>query len=553
MAPGDNKEGAKFLAFLCAALDREDSPLMVLATLRSDFLGSFQEHPAIRGLRVELFAVPQMETDDFASVIEDPARIAGLELGPGLVQAMISDTKTSDALPLLAFTLRELHESLGQSKLLTFDQYRDIGRLEGCIARAAEFVLKAKPLSESETADLRSALLSMVQVNDNDQHAKQPAQWNLLPASSHDVLERFVSARLLISSEDKNERKLEVAHEALFRAWPRLAEWLKDNKSFLIWQQRLNLKRKEWEVSTRSSDLLLRGYPLTEALDWFEKKPDDVSPAEREFVTASNTRKIKSRIAVVTIAVAMLLIVGGPFVWMWKESVSVKYATFALLAWLHLVSVSEPVMVEIPGGDFLQGDLVTRPNNPLRKVTVKGFMIGKYEVTFEEYDRYVELTDGRPPNDENLGRQRRPVTDVMWEDAVGYAKWLSKATGKRYRLPTDAEWDYAARSGEQDTVWAGTSDENQLKDYAVYGGNSNQVGLVGTKKPNGFGLYDMSGNVWELVEDCFAKAGNECGFHTVRGGCIVNKPKELRVSYQHPNNVGYRGNLTGFRLAQDIP
>ena len=554
LAGGANEEGDRFLAFLRAVLDREDSCLMVLATLRSDFLGSFQEHPTMRGLRVEPFTVPQMAVDDFATVIEDPARIAGLELGPGLVQAMIGDTKTSDALPLLAFTLRELYEGFGEDKLrLTLEEYRDkLGRLEGCIARAAEAVLTAKPLSEEKLSALRTSFLSMVRVADNDQYAKQPVLWNDLPASIHDVLERFVTARLLISGGDKNGRTLEVAHEALFRAWPRLVSWLEDNKSFLVWQQRLNAMRKEWEASERSADLLLRGLPLTEAVDWLKKKPDDLSPVEREFVTASINRKTRNRIAAATIA-GLVLILIGVLGWSWKEGVTVKYTTSIVLARLHLVSVLEPEMVEIPGGDFLQGDVITRPNNPLLKVTVNGFMIGKYEVTFEEYDQYVELTGGRSPNDETLGRQRRPVTGVMWEDAVDYAKWWFQATGKRYRLPTESEWEYAAGSGGKHTVWAGTSDENQLKDYAVYTVNSNQVEPVGSKKPNGFGLYDMSGNLWELVGDCFAKAGKECGFHMLRGGSRGNKPKQLRVSYQHPSNVGTRGNFMGFRLAQDLP
>jgi hypothetical protein len=117
-----NEEGHQFLAFLRAVLNREDSRLMILATLRSDFLGLFQDHPAIGGLRVVTFPVPQMDVDDFASVIEDPARIAGLELGSGLIQAMIKDTKTSDALPLLAFRLRELYEGYGEDKPLTLDE-----------------------------------------------------------------------------------------------------------------------------------------------------------------------------------------------------------------------------------------------------------------------------------------------------------------------------------------------------------------------------------------------------------------------------------------------
>lgn len=239
--------------------------------------------------------------------------------------------------------------------------------------------------------------------------------------------------------------------------------------------------------------------------------------------------------------------------WLWKEGVTVKYAVSIVQAQLHLVSVLEPEMVEIPGGDFLQGDVITQPNNPLRKVTVNRFKIGKYEVTFEEYDRYVELTGGRSPVNKILGGQRRPVTNVMWEDAIGYAKWLSQATGKRYRLPTESEWEYAARNGGKDTEWAGTSDENQLKDYAVYMVNSKQVEPVGSKKPNGIGLYDMSGNVWELVEDCYSRIGEECNFRMARGGCRGNKAESLRVAYQFPSNMGSRHGLMGFRLVQEIP
>ena len=343
-----------------------------------------------------------------------------------------------------------------------------------------------------------------------------------------------------------------MSHEALIRHWERLKQWVEADRRFLAWQLRLSAAVKEWKGNARGSDLLLRGLPLTEALDWLKKKPDDLSPVEREFVTVSKSRKKRNLIAAATIAGLVLILIGA-LSWSWKEGVTVKHTVSIVKAQLHLVSVLEPEMVEIPGGDFLQGDVITRPNNPLRKVTVNGFRIGKYEVTFEEYDRYVELTGGRSPNDEMLGRQRRPVTDVMWEDAVDYATWLSQATGKRYRLPTESEWEYAAGSGGEDTVWAGTSDENQLKDYAVYMVNSKQVEPVGSKKTNGFGLYDMSGNVWELVGDCFAKAGKECGFHMLRGGCRGNKAESLRVSYQLPSNVGSRGKLMGFRLAQDIP
>ncbi len=183
-------------------------------------------------------------------------------------------------------------------------------------------------------------------------------------------------------------------------------------------------------------------------------------------------------------------------------------------------------------------------NNLIRPVTVKPFAMGKYEVTFQEYDRYVELTGGRSPGDESWGREKRPVINVSWDDAVAYAKWLSQATGKRYRLPTESEWEYAARSGGKDEIWAGTSDEEQLADYAVYD-QRRTTEPVGSKKPNGLGLFDMSGNVWEWVEDCwhdnYEEAptdgsawlevnGGDCGERVVRGGSWGGTPVDLRVS-----------------------
>jgi WD40 repeat protein len=290
---GFNEEGNHFLAFLRSVLDQGDSRLMFLGTLRSDFLSSFQDHPAMRGLTVEIFPVRQMDVEDFGPVIEGPARIAGLQLGSGLVQALVSDTKTSDALPLLAFTLRELWEGFGDDRLLTLEEYRaELGGLEGSIARAAEAVINAKLLNEKEIAELRTAFLALVRLNDNDkeQYARQPAQWKDLPAGVYEVLERFVTARLLVSSGDENNRTLEVAHEALFRAWPRLEGWLKDNKRFLAWRKRFEEAAQHWEykqVYQYHQDLLLRPGPLAEAEDWILRQPIQLTSAQKNFLHES--------------------------------------------------------------------------------------------------------------------------------------------------------------------------------------------------------------------------------------------------------------------------
>jgi formylglycine-generating enzyme required for sulfatase activity len=157
------------------------------------------------------------------------------------------------------------------------------------------------------------------------------------------------------------------------------------------------------------------------------------------------------------------------------------------------------------------------------------------------------------------------VIHVSWNEAVEYAKRLSAQTGKSYRLPTEAEWEYAERSGGEDDIWDGTSDEMQLAEYAVF--RKSQTETVGSRKPNGLGLYDMSGNVWEWVEDCWhpnytgaptdgsawlEAGGGHCGQRVVRGGSWYDFPVLLRSSFRLGYLADTRYNFLGFRLAQDI-
>jgi formylglycine-generating enzyme required for sulfatase activity len=151
---------------------------------------------------------------------------------------------------------------------------------------------------------------------------------------------------------------------------------------------------------------------------------------------------------------------------------------------------------------------------------------------------------------------------------VNYATWLSQATGSLYRLPTEAEWEYAARNGGKDEIWAGTSDQEQLANYAWFSSNSaGRTQQVGTKKSNGLGLKDMSGNVWEWVEDCWhddyndapidgtawlEMNGGNCGVRLRRGGGWTNPPMSLRSSLRNWYSADTRSILIGFRLAQDI-
>jgi formylglycine-generating enzyme required for sulfatase activity len=228
----------------------------------------------------------------------------------------------------------------------------------------------------------------------------------------------------------------------------------------------------------------------------------------------------------------------------------------------------EPEMVKVlkvPTGKFHMGG--DSPDAiPSRQVTIKPFAVGRYEVTFEQYDQFALATGRQLPSDSGWGRGRRPVISVSWRDAVDYATWLSQQTGKRYRLPTESEWEYAARNGGKDETWAGTSKKDQLKEYAVYDTKGTEP--VGSKQRNGIGLYDMSGNVWEWVEDCWhgnytgaptdgsswlEAGGGNCSQRVLRGGSWLNKPSSLRASHRYWNQADNRYNIIGFRLAQDLP
>jgi formylglycine-generating enzyme required for sulfatase activity len=215
-------------------------------------------------------------------------------------------------------------------------------------------------------------------------------------------------------------------------------------------------------------------------------------------------------------------------------------------------------MVRVPGGCFQMGDTFGDGNSdekPVHEVCVSDFYIGKYLVTQAQWVTVM----GENPS--KFTGDRRPVDTVSWDDAQEFIKKLNQQSGRSYRLPTEAEWEYAARSGGRKEKWAGTSDPSQLGDYAWYKENSDEkTHVVGTKKPNGLGLYDMSGNLWQWCQDKYGDVyyeesdrNNPQGPLTgsarvVRGGSWYNSAGNVRASYRHGGAPGLRYDYGGFRL-----
>jgi WD40 repeat protein len=275
-----------FCRLLTQVLRAPDCPLLAAITLRSDFLGSLQTRPHLQELPYEAIHLAPMPLADFTQVIEGPARIAGVELGAGLTQAMVADAATDDALPLLAFTLRELWDHHGGDGRLTLEEYCDrLGGLKASVGRAAEGIFAAA--GARAEAQLHRAFLSMVRVDEDGRYIRKPARWVDLPEDTHALLERYVQARLLVARGDGQARVLEVAHDALFRSWDRLAAWLNLDREFLLWRSRLQVAVGDWARTAHSDGSLLRGPLLDEALRWLGERVADLDRVSVEFIEAS--------------------------------------------------------------------------------------------------------------------------------------------------------------------------------------------------------------------------------------------------------------------------
>jgi formylglycine-generating enzyme required for sulfatase activity len=227
-----------------------------------------------------------------------------------------------------------------------------------------------------------------------------------------------------------------------------------------------------------------------------------------------------------------------------------------------------PEMVVVPPGEFEMGSREAPYEGPPHRVSIaRPFAIARRETTFAEWDACV--TEGGctyKPEDHGWGRGSQPVIDVSWEDAKAFIAWLSKKTGKSYRLPSEAEWEYAARAGTGTRFWWGKDVGASNANCEDCGGASTQKPLpVGSFRPNGFGLYDTSGNAYEWVEDCwndsYAKApqdgsawtSGQCSQRVLRGGSFANKASFATSAARFRYDFDVRYYANGFRVARDLP
>ena len=220
----------------------------------------------------------------------------------------------------------------------------------------------------------------------------------------------------------------------------------------------------------------------------------------------------------------------------------------------------------IPAGIFRMGDIQSAGRDsekPVHRVSIKAFLLGKTEVTFAQWDACVAAGGcSHKPGARFWGRGNRPVINVSWKDiAEQYIPWLNKTTGNRYRLPTEAEWEYAARAGSETKYsWGNSIGTNKANcDGCGSRWDDSKTAPVASFAANAFGLYDMHGNVWEWTQDSWngsykgapsdgtAWLSGKCGRRVLRGGSWYSVSDNLRSAFRGWNTCGFRSNNVVYR------
>jgi formylglycine-generating enzyme required for sulfatase activity len=260
---------------------------------------------------------------------------------------------------------------------------------------------------------------------------------------------------------------------------------------------------------------------------------------------------------------------------------------FSTQAKLHLAGLTRPVighpttsvefrdcadcpeMVRIPAGSFRMGSAQSEigrqlDEGPLHWLRVPAFAIGKYAVTFDEWDSCVRAgACTKHPDDNGWGRGRRPVINVSWDDAQQYVRWLSRKTDKNFRLPSEAEWEYAARAGTTTAYYWGPAIGSGYADCDGCGSkwDNSKTASVGSFAPNPWGLYDMLGNVEQMTQDCWhenypgapidgsAWMAGDCKQRVIRGGSWGDDPRNVRAAHRNRGSATEANRTLGFRVA----
>jgi formylglycine-generating enzyme required for sulfatase activity/class 3 adenylate cyclase len=599
----EERQRRRFSELLAAELG--DERLRAVMSLRADFFGELQKDEPLYDVSRKI-DVPPLREAQLRELVSRPAALLGARFESDSLAANIAhrvaedSTKDAGALPLLSYLLDDMWTRMverGDGILRLPEGVVELGRV---LVQRAEAFLARNPRAEDKLRRIFTFKLATVREDGEPMRRRSfrsefsDEEWRLVSELAGDP-----NRLLAIATPEAGEPYAEVAHEAIFKRWDKLKEWIAAEREFLAWRSVLEAARRAWTATPKATkaDALLMGAALTQARSWLAKRPEDLPEPDRAFIvksqraTQQRTRRTQALIGgLVAVIVAGLAAyesqrpLKSAYFWLaYVRGHPLNVAAERLLKpgesfWEcaktnEKYSVYCPEMVVMPPGTFVMGspeDEKGRSDDegPQHEITIAhDFAVSRFVLTFDHWDACVRDGGCALPGAgaSSWGREKQPAINVSWDDAQQYVSWLSALTGQPYRLLSEAEWEYVARAGTT-TAYSFGNDPGMLGDYGWYSGNSgSQAHPVGEKKPNAFGLYDMHGNVWEWVEDCYHEDYNEapangsawkqdadCGSRVVRGGSWGSDPEILRSASRFGNPAVGRYFTLGFRVARTL-
>lgn len=600
----------------------------VIVTMRSEYLG---ECARFKGLAEAInrtqYLVPGMDRDSLLRAIVRPAHVYGGEVASELAEKLIAEAGgREDELPLIQHGLMFLWNAAtatakpGERIVLDSAPLEAAGGLVRLLSDHADTVAGVAAPDPARRDILERLFRALTDMNVEGKAIRRPQAFRDLVAvtqSEPDTLRGIVEAfrrdgvSFVTPYGDQpitDNSIIDISHEALIRCWNKLADpasgWLAHEfNDGLIWRSLL----VEAEGFAADKRRVLSPATTAERWKWWQhrhvnaawaQRYGDSFPLVKRLIDASrrHSRHIRE-LQTAAIVVSLLIGFAGAAYWALQNQTRLQMAADLYLLHTPLSAQGEgalkpkqefqdcgrcPRMVVVPAGRFMMGSPAGKgadDEHPQHAVTIaRPLAIGKFEVTFDEFDACAELGGGcTRPYDYGWGRGNRPVVSVSWDEAQKYLAWLSKETGKQYRLLSESEYEYAARGGKRTAYpWGDTIklDGKAMADCSDCGSSwdDRQAAPVGQFAANGFGLYDMVGNVWEWVEDCYhpgyemggsqgkAEApanglpwtDKQCQERVVRGGSWDYDPQYLRSAVRDRNSSFFQGSDLGFRVARTL-
>lgn len=585
-------EAQPFLALLRGLLKDDGPPIIAVFTIRSDNYERLQAAPELDGVHQETLSLPPMPKGSYAEVVKGPLlRLDGtaraVRMDDALVDALLRDIEeggAKDALPLLAFTLERLYAEYGATGHLTLDHYDKLGRVQGSIEGAVERAFKAADSDTRVPRDrqarltlLRRGLIPWLAGIDPDTKAprRRIARLSEVPAEARPLIDLLVEQRLLSTdvTKETGEKTIEPAHEALLRQWGLLQSWLSEDTGLLTVLDGIKRASRDWAANGQSGAWLTHRTERLRTAEQLLQRHDlaaNLEPTDRAYIAACRSaehaqrgRAHRVKAIVSLLVVGIIAVAGLSYAGFLNQSylkIQARFLADRVISRALTVEAERllnpgdlfqecwgcPKMVVIPPGTFMMGSDELGEEQPVHRVTIaRPFAVSQFPVTYDEWDSCVAHGGCKHrPGDHAWGRGQQPVVHVSWVDTGEYLTWLSKQTGKAYRLLTEAEWEYAAR--------ASIANDNAPKQP------------VRPLEPNAFGLYEMHGSVWQWVKDSWHKdysgapedgsdrQGGDDSRRVMRGGGWYGVEEHRKPALRSSMETVVRVNFLGIRVARTL-